>query len=60
MQLLFQERFDDSSTGGGFGIVASVDASTLHSKRFVHHRTSTRDVLQVGDGATAWGLADGG
>ena len=60
VQLPLQERLDDGSTCRGFGEAALVDASALHRQSLVHHGTSSRYELQVGDCAATWRLVGTG
>lgn len=60
MQFLLQQRFDNTSAGGGFRIVSSIDASALNSKSLVHDGAATSNMLQVGNGTATGRLTDGG
>lgn len=60
MELLLEERLDDTSAGGGLGVGASVDLGTLDSQAFVHDGTSSSIVLELGNGTATRALVGSG
>jgi len=61
VQFLVEQRLDNPSARGGLDIAAArVETSALNSQSLVHDRASSRNELQVGNGAATGGLVGGG
>ena len=60
VQLLFEQRLDDSAAGGGLGAAPGEDAGTLNSEGLVHDGASTSSKLQIRDSATTGRSVGGG
>lgn len=61
VQLLFEQRLDDTAARGSLGAAPREDAGTLDSERLVHDRASSSGKLQVRDSpATGRPLGGGG
>ena len=60
VQLLFEQRLDDSAASGGLGAAPGEDAGTLNSEGLIHNRASASSKLQVRDRAATGRSVGGG